>query len=457
MSDLKERAKQLKALSERLAKEGVRYVQIETPDMEGGLRGKLVTLEKGLSETGSAFCTILYGLTMADDVFESVHSSFDNGFPDMFAIPDPETAILLPGAEATAAIICDACFPDGSPYPLSPRSVLRKVIEETGDLGYDARFGVEYEAFVFEQDTELTNAARHHELTPLSPMWNAYSLVRMVETRGLAQEFMDRMNGAGLSVEAVHTELGFGMLEMALGHAPPLEAADKATRAKLYFKQLCRERGLNATFMAKWRENESGSGGHVHQSLWRGGKPAFAGDTHGLSDVGRAYVAGLVDSLVDFAPVFYPNINSYRRMDAGAWSPENASWGTDNRTAAVRVITQPSAKAVRAEHRAPGADTNPYLVIAAMLAGGARGVAEKLDPGEPAKANASTETRFAPLPRALPDAIAAFETSDRAKAAFGEDVVAHYALSRRQEWEGWTRQLAEHITPWELSRYFDTV
>ena len=457
MRDPAERAKHLGELKKRLEKEGVSYVQIETPDLDGGLRGKLVTLEKGLSETGSAFCTILYGLTMADDVFESEHSSFDNGFPDMFAVPDPDTAIRLPGADATASIICDACFSEGSPYPLSPRSVLRKVIEDNAGLGYDARFGVEYEVFVFERDNDLTNAARHYELTPLSPMWNAYSLIRMAETRELAQVFMERMNGAGMSVDAMHTELGYGMLEIALGHAPPLEAADKAARAKVYFKQLCRERGLTATFMAKWKGDESGSGGHVHQSLWQDGKPAFPGDTYGLSEAGAAYVAGLVESLVDFAPVFYPNVNSYRRMDAGAWSPENASWGTDNRTAAVRVITQPSPKAVRAEHRAPGADGNPYLVIAAMLAGGARGVAEKAKLGEPAKANASTEKRFKPLPRSLPEAIAAFEGSARAKAAFGEDVVAHYALSRRQEWEGWTRQLAENTTAWELTRYFDTV
>jgi len=457
MSEHKARAKQLGELHKSLAKEGIKYVQIEVPDMDGTLRGKLVSLEKGLSDTGSAFCTILYGLTVADDVFESVHSSFENGFPDMFAVPDPDTVIKLPGADATAAVICDGRFPNGDLYPLSPRSVLRKVIAETAGLGYDVRFGVEYEAFVFEKNNDLTAAGHHHELTPLSPMWNAYSLVRMAETRGLAQEFMDRMGGAGMSVDAVHTELGFGMLEMALGHAPPLEAADKATRAKLYFKQLCRERGLTATFMAKWRQGESGSGGHVHQSLWRGGKPAFAGKSDGLSDVGRSYVAGLVGTLVEFSPVFYPNVNSYRRMDAGAWSPENASWGTDNRTAAVRVITQPTIKAVRAEHRAPGADTNPYLAIAAMLSGGAMGVSEKLVLGDPAGANASTEKRFKPLPRSLPDAIKAFEASAHAKARFGEDFVAHYALSRRQEWDGWTRQLAENITPWELKRYFDTV
>ncbi len=457
MSADKERAEKLADLKTRLPKEGIKYIQIEVPDMDGGLRGKFVTLDKGLSPAGSAFCTILFGLTMADDVFESEHSSFDNGFPDMFAIPDPDTLITLPGTDATASIICDACYPQGGYYPLAPRSILRKVIDDAAGLGYETRFGVEYEAFVFESNDALKNEARHSELTPLSPSWNAYSLLRMVETRELAHVFMDRMHDAGMSVEAVHTELGFGMLEFALGHAPPLEAADKAARAKLMFRQLCRERGLTATFMAKWREGESGSGGHVHQSLWRDGKPAFAGNTHGLSDPARSYVAGLVDSLVDFAPVFYPNVNSYRRMDAGSWSPENASWGTDNRTAAVRIITQPSKKAVRAEHRAPGADTNPYLVIAAMLAGGTRGLVQGLELGEPAAANASTEDRFKPLPRNLPDAIAGFAASETTKAAFGEDAVAHYALSRQQEWDTWVQQLANNTTPWELSRYFDTV
>jgi glutamine synthetase len=457
MIDREERAKKLDEAHKKLTKDGIKYVQIETPDLDGGLRGKFVSLDKGLSASGSAFCTILYGLTVADDVFESEHSSFDNGFPDMFAIPDPDTIVPLPSTEATAAVICDACSPEGDYYPMSPRSVLRKAIAGAADLGYDARFGVEYEAFVFERDDTLTNAARHNDLTPLSPMWNAYSLVRMVETRDLAKTFMERMNEAGMSVDAVHTELGFGMVEIALSHAPPLEAADQAARAKLYFRELCRERGLTATFMAKWREGESGSGGHIHQSLWRDGKPAFAGDRHGLSEVGRSYVAGLVEHLVDFAPVFYPNVNSYRRMDAGAWSPENASWGTDNRTAAVRVITQPSSKAVRAEHRAPGADANPYLTIAAMLAGGTMGVSQKLELGEPAQANASTETRFKPLPRTLPDATSAFASSTAAKIAFGEEFVAHYALSRRQEWDAWTRHLGEQTTPWEHMRYFDTV
>ncbi|MBJ3778635.1 glutamine synthetase family protein [Acuticoccus mangrovi] len=445
----------LEAQAAELTREGVRHVELQVPDLDGGLRGKLVSIDKAMSAKGAAFCTILFGLTSVDDVYESVHSSSDNGFPDNLIVADPDTVVVFDaGSRRLGAALCDTLTPDGSLFPLSPRSLVRTVAADAADLGYEIRFGFEYEICVVRRDVALA-AGDWSNLTPPDTVRNAYSLLRTEELRDLGLELMDRLADVGIALDAIHTELGHGMLEMALPHAPPLQAADMAARAKLVVKQTAQSLGYTASFMAKYRMSESGCGGHVHQSLWKDGAPAFL-DGGALSPAGAAYVAGLAATMPDFAAIFFPTVNAYRRLDAGAWAPENASWGLDNRTAALRVITT-SAKAARVEHRAPGADANPYLAVAAMLAGGVHGLRCELSPGAPATGNASKDARFRPLPRTLAEAVDLFEASPVARAAFGDAFVDHFALSRREEWRLWTEYLQNAVTRWELDRYFVTI
>lgn len=436
---------------------GIGLVQMETVDLDGVLRGKFLPPEKVKPDARSGFCTIVYQLTPSDDVWTTRHSSFDNGFPDMVAVPDPETAIRWPWNPETAAVIFDMQQKDGAPYPLAPRSVLKQVAERFAETGYEPKFGIEFEAFVLHRDDELLAAQRHHEMKPLGRLHNAYRLTGADDARDLAAAFITRMRDIGIAVEAFHTELGYGAVEFALAPEGAVRAADNAARAKTYFRHLCAERGLVATFMAKWKVGESGSGGHVHQSLWRDGENAFYGENGEFSGPALAYGAGLLKTMPDFSVIFRPNVNSYRRFSHIAWSPENASWGEDNRSAGLRALRSQGRNACRFEHRVPGADTNIHLAVAAMLAGGHYGLTAGLAPPAFAEGNATLAPHFSDLPRTLPAATEAFRQSAVAKDYFGELFVEHYAASRDMEWRHWLDWQAQQVTAFELRRYFDTL
>lgn len=445
----------LAAAVRKLAAEGVRLMQIEVPEMDSGMRAKLLSIAKAESG-GSAFCTIVYGLTTADDVYESSIGNYENGFPDWFAVPDATTLRRLPWLEDIAAAICDLVDDAGRPVALAPRSVLRRVVEKAEAMGYEARFAIEYECYLLHADPALMKSGQQRGLRPLSRTWNAYSHLRLADTRPILGTFMKRMAEIGIPIEASHTELGYGAVEFAIAHAPALEAADRAMRAKAYLKELCAERGLVATFMPKWDTAQSGSGGHVHQSLWQKGANRFIeGDAP--SALCRAYAAGQLATLADLTAIFMPSINAYRRPNGAAWAPMNVSWGIDNRTAALRYIAKPSAGAARIEHRVSGADLNPYLAIAAQLAGGLHGIEQKLEAPAPAIGNASTNPAYERLPRDLGEAAARLKASRLARALLGDTFVDHFSLSREVEWNLWQRWLTETVTPWELDRYFETI
>ena len=435
-----------------------RVVQLEVPDLDGGLRAKLVSAAKAASPLGAAMCTIMFGLTQADDVYESAASSAENGYPDLVMRPDPATFRALPWCDGTAAVLCDLFGPDGARFPLAPRTVLRAVADRCAELGFQARFAAEFELCVVHAGDGPQDGGPEGERSgpvPLGRTMNAYSSLRLRELRPLVQAFFERMEAVGICVESVHTELGHGMVEFAIAHAPVLQAADHAARAKAYLKELCGERGLVATFMPKWRTGAPTSGCHFHQSLWRDGANAFAAPDGTLSALGRHYLAGQLATLADFSVLFNPSVNAFRRLRPGTWTPATASWGVDNRTAAIRAITG-AAKAVRLEHRRPGADVNPYLAIAAMLAGGLHGIAGQLEPPAPAKADAYADDRFPRLPATLADAVAALRDSPVAADLLGREFVDHYLLSREVELRLWREWEADQVTEWEHRRYFET-
>ena len=439
----------------KLAADGTRFVQIEVPELDGGMRGKLVSIGKGLG--GSiGFSNVMYGLTTADEVFETPFSSFENGFKDFFAHPQAETIRRLPWRTDTVAVICDMHDDETNLTPECPRTALRRAVDAAEEMGFEPRFAVEYEAFVFHADDEKIAAGAHATLAPLSRGINAYSLVRMPELRGLFEEFMTRMESIGAPLDSMHTELGPGAVEFALSHAPALEAADRAARAKLYFKELCAEHGLVATFMAKVDLGMPGAGAHVHQSLWRDGESVFWSDGK-VSDIARHYAAGQLAMLPEITVLSMANHNSFRRMEWQTWVPENASWGEDNRSAALRLITHPAPKGVRFENRLPGADANPYLTIAGMLASGLHGIRTKLEPPPLCQGNAAMDERYARLPHDLEEATALFRASSFAREWFGDRFVDHFARSRDAEIKLWQDWLKSRVTEWEVRRFFETI
>jgi glutamine synthetase len=335
------------------------------------------------------------------------------------------------------------------------------VADRCSGLGFEARFAAEWELCVVRRPDELQGGERLGERAepvgpvPLGRTMNAYSSLRLRELRPLIEAFFERMEAVGIAIESVHTELGHGMVEFAIAHAPAMEAADHAVRAKAYLKELCDEQGLIATFMPKWRTGAPTSGCHFHQSLWRDGVNAFASPDGGLSPLARHYLAGQLATMTDFTVLFNPTVNAFRRLQPGTFTPATASWGVDNRTAAIRAIPG-SAGGARLEHRRPGADVNPYLAIAAMLAGGLHGIAEQLEAPAPAASDAYADSRFPALPSTLAGAIAALRDSRLAPALLGTEFVSHYLLSREVELGLWREWETGQVTEWEHRRYFET-
>ena len=426
-------------------------VRVEIPDYDHGLRGKTVRADKLADGGSAAMCLILYGLSMADDVVDTPVASAADGYPDAFARPDESTRVVLPWRAATEAAIADMYHADGRLVDESPRTVLRRLVTGFADLGYEPVLGFEYEVYVTEAN-DVTSG-----LQPVGRTINAYSLARLAEANELAEVFMARMEAIGAPIEAFHSELGPGFFEFALAPAPALAAADRAARAKQYFRELCAERGLRATFMAKLHIDHSGSGGHVHQSLTRDGVNVFSDGTGQLSATGRAYIAGLLATMGDLTVLFNPFMNSYKRLRPDFFVAARATWGLDNRNAACRAILTGPAKSARVEHRRPGADANPYLVAVGMLAGGLHGLTSNLELGEPLAVGADIATEGPALPTNLSDAVNAFESSAVARELLGEAFVACYGATRRGEVAAFEKWWQGTVTDWELARYVEHI
>ncbi|MCG7508839.1 glutamine synthetase family protein [Mesorhizobium retamae] len=449
----------LEALQEKLALDGVEFIQVHTVDTSGAFRSKIAPLK--LSRYGEAINAILYcvahgdGQPIGDVAFASATANEENGFPNIKGIIDPATVVQHGWKPEYASAITFSYMLDGSPCPYDPRGVLARVEQRAAALGYEPRFALEYEFGIFHADHDLMRAGRYRELKPWGHSLTNYDLVRSGEYQDFAAELIRRMKSIGIGIASLVTEYGFGMYEYALTPKTALQAADEAMRAKLHLRELCAERGLVATFMTRFQPpgKESACGAHHHVSLWKDDKPAFAAGPNKLTPVAEKFLAGVLNRMQETHLLFRPTVNSYRRFDRGAWSPEDVAWGFENRTAPIRAITTPNDGACRFEHRAPGADINPYLSVAAILAAGCEGI----EKGLPLEAPVSGDLALLDkpkLPRTLNASIEAFANSDFCAEAFGEAFRDNYAESRRAEQAAFEAWQASHITDFEWQRYF---
>jgi glutamine synthetase len=445
---------------------GADRLRIELPDVNGLLRGKVVPAAKLASGGGAGFSDVIYCLTSADEVFENpAFTSNDTGWPDILAVPDWSTLRPVPWERGVAAVLCDATTKAGEPLGVDARAALRRACRRLADAGLEARCGVEYELFLFRADDAgaALREGRPRDLVPASRIPQAYSLMRWPDLADFAAALHHDLAAYGVAIEAMSTELGHGMFEVAIAPLPPLEAADAAARLKLGTKELARRHGLIATFMAKWDMTQSGSSGHVHLSLQRDGRNVMWDGQGALSPDGRAAIGGLAATAVETSAFMSPFPNSYRRYDPEMWTPVNVTWGHDNRNACLRVISL-SETTTRVEHRRPGADLHPYASIAACLDGCLHGIAEGIEPPAEAPGRAAEAPGAAPFPTTLPDATAALEGSTLARAWYGDLFVDHYALSRHAEQHGWERARGvavlsqdSQVPDWEACRYLEVL
>jgi glutamine synthetase len=329
--------------------------------------------------------------------------------------------------------------------------VLKRQLERARRLGYQVLLASELEFYLFANDQRDARARGFRGLQPTTIVRSDYSIVGQAVQEPFIARLRREMDAAEIPIYACQAEYGFGQWEVNLDYADALEMADRHLVYKAGVKELALQAGLTVTFMAKPFVSEFGSSGHVHCSLRRDARPVFPrepGARH-LSATGLGFLGGLTRRLSETALLLAPYVNSYKRHTPDSVGGGIIAWGLDNRTVTFRVIG--SGESLRIEHRYPGADVNPYLAAAAIVAAGLEGIEQGADPGPPFVGNAYQHPELPHAPASLGQAVEVFETSDFVAGAFGEDVRAHYAAHARGEWNGYLRA----VTDWELDRAFE--
>ena len=432
-------------------------VLVVFPDMQGRFMGKRVLSSFFLSEVhnnGGAIeaCDYLLAVDVDMKVLDGFRfTSWETGYGDFVCRPDLSTLHLVPWLEKTALVIGDLVDHDGAPIEVSPRAILQRQLGLAADQGYTVKAGTELEFFLFQESMEQAWKQDFKGLTPSSPYVIDYHILQTSKDEWLIRKIRNDMAAAGIPVENSKGEAGLGQHELNLRYAEALVMADNHTIYKNGAKEIAALAGKAITFMAKHHIDEVGSSCHIHSSLWdtatdRSLMPDESG--HGLSDTFRWYLGGLLATAAEFALCWAPFVNSYKRYQPGSWAPTAIGWGTDNRTLGFRVVGH--VQGMRVESRVPGADCNPYIALAATVAGGLYGIDNKIEPGDVFAGN-GYESDLPRIPHTLVDAIAAWENSEIAKAAFGDDVHFHLLHMARQEW----LEFNNHVTDWELRRNFE--
>jgi glutamine synthetase len=437
-------------------------VKVAVSDIDGVLRGKYLHPDKFFGaarphpEGGFGFCDVVFGWDSSDNCYDNTSlTGWQHGFPDALARIDLDTFRHVPWDGHVPFFLGEFVKADGSPSPICPRQTLRRVLARGAKLGLQAMCGVEFEWFNFAETPQSWAAKKGVGPEPITPGMFGYSLLRMNHRREYFNALMDEMREFGVPIEGLHTETGPGVYEAAILFSEALEAADRAILFKTGAKEIASRFGIMPSFMAKWSAQYPGCSGHIHQSLSDGKRNVFfdAKSPRSMSRVFESYLAGQVACLMEFAPMFWPTVNSYKRLVDGFWAPVKPTWGVDNRTASFRVIAG-SAKSTRLETRCPGADVNPYLAMAAVLAAGLHGVEKGLKLTTPPITGTNQGAEDIPrAPRTLIETTRIFRDSAIARDWLGDDFVDHFAATRDWEWRQWL----DGVTDWELKRYFEII
>ncbi|MFE9678051.1 glutamine synthetase family protein [Streptomyces sp. NPDC006259] len=426
-------------------------VVLAFPDMQGRLQGKRFAARFFLDEVlehGTEGCNYLLAVDTEMNTVDGYEmSSWARGYGDFAMHPDLSTLRRLPWHPGTAMLVADLAWEDGSPVLAAPRQILRRQLERLAELGYTAQVGTELEFIVFKDTYEQAWDAHYRGLTPVNQYNIDYSILGTGRVEPLLRRLRNDMAGAGLTVESAKGECNPGQHEIVFRYDEALVTCDQHAIYKTGAKEIASQEGVSLTFMAKYNERE-GNSCHIHLSLADAdGANAMAGPD-GMSEVMRYFLAGQLAALRDFSLLYAPHINSYKRFQPGSFAPTAVAWGHDNRTCALRVVGH--GRSLRFENRLPGGDVNPHLAVAALVAAGLYGIERRLELPEPCAGNAYGAD-YARVPTTLREAADLWENSPVARAAFGDEVVAHYRNMARVELEAFDAA----VTDWELRRSFE--
>jgi glutamine synthetase len=423
-------------------------VRLGYSDLIGAERGRDL-LVRHFARTvghGVAFCRSVYGTSPMGDVVD-IEGGLSAGLPDVLAVPDMTTLQPVPWEPGVAHVIADIYNPDGSLSEESPRNVLRRVIDRFATLDMRAMIGPELEFYVIEQCPEAPNGwKRYGEGTG-----NVYTAGYKGDPDNTLIASLRRLDAYGLDVVAANHEFSSGQFEINLWHSDALDAADRAFRFKTAVQELARIQNKMATFMAKPFNDEGSSGFHLHFSACSQDGAALFDDpdgADGLSDVGRAAIAGVLAHAPAIASLLNPTVNSYKRFGPDTLAPWLIDWGLDNRSAMVRIPPE-RGEAARLELRLGDASANPYLAIAALMAAAYLGIRDKLEPPAKLEGYGYDVSKAAKLPADLPTAIAALESDAELAEMLGPTFIAAFVAYKRNEIE----RFARWVTDWEFREY----
>jgi glutamine synthetase len=453
MSTRNDRHLTMAALVDRIETGDIDTVVIAFTDMQGRLQGKRLHGRYFVDHVvghGTEGCNYLLAVDVDMNTVDGYSiSSWDKGYGDMEFVMDEQTIRVLTHLPATAMVQCDLVWPDHSPVVQSPRTILQHQLDRVAERGWTALAGTELEFIAFDTTYEQAHRDDYRNLTPVNQYNIDYSILGTSRVEPLLRDIRNHMYAAGLDVESAKGECNFGQHEIGFLYADAMMTADNHAVYKTAAKEIAAQHGKAITFMAKYDARE-GNSCHIHLSLrGKDGELVFwdteAGNRTPLYD---HFVAGVLATVADFTLLYAPNINSYKRFAEGSFAPNTIAWGLDNRTCAIRLVGRGAG--ARMENRVPGADVNPYLALAAMLAGGLYGIENELPLEDELVGNAYTSGREK-VPGTLAAAREVFATSKVARAALGDEVVDHYVNMADVELTAYHAA----VTDWELRRGFE--
>jgi len=436
---------QAAALIKELKDKNIRYVRFELPDLHGISRTKVVPIgaveryaRDGLNFYGGAI-----GLDSASSVVPGTGLAEEVSYRDQQLVPDPGTLRVVPWLEATAKVICDTRWGPDDPIKAAPRYVLKSLLEQAGEMGYEVLMGHEFEFYLLDPQTH-------------QPLFGGVHIFNSVRNQYVPflDTLLDNLQAIGIDVITHNCEYSPSQFEINFGPGRGIEGADKAFTFKNSIKELAHRAGYLATFMSKPASDMAGCGCHVHLSLINkdSGENAFsdASDGEGMSEAMRAFSAGLLEHANAMMPLIGPTPNCYRRLRPHTFAPSNISWGIEDRTALVR-IKHPGGEAAHIEMRAGSGLSNPYLSAAGMLAAGLLGV--KAGSRLPqATAGPSEENPDLPrLPANLEVGLDALETDRAMRELLGEEFVKTFTAVKRYE----LARFNDHVSDWERNEYLE--
>ena len=446
----------LAQLKADVASGAIDTVLVAFPDMQGRLIGKRFQaeffLEGAIDETHGCDYLLANDMDM-EPVPGYEAANWAKGYGDFVMKPDLGTLMKCTWLDGTALILADLVdHHHHEPIPHSPRGMLKAQLARLEKLGLTANFASELEFYLFDETFRSAYEKGYRNMTTAGYYIEDYHIFQTTKEEGVMRALRKHLTASGIPVENSKGEWGPGQEEINVKYADALTMADRHVVLKNATKEIAHLQGQAVTFMAKWDFGLAGSSSHIHMSLAKGGKNVFidSKDSLGMSAMMKSYMAGLLTYAGDITYFLAPYINSYKRFQAGTFAPTKAIWSRDNRTAGFRLCGE-NTKGVRVECRIGGADLNPYLAYAALIAAGLQGIEDKVELEPAFSGDAYLGKKLREVHKTLRDATAALKKSKILSAAFGQGVIDHYVHTA--EWEQF--EYDRRVTDWELKRGFE--